>query len=134
MKVCLIVLVLLLHSAQLLAQNPFEYRGKMIGLAPDRAHIYQRVFEQLTSAAKVPTVFSPPLGKEVRLAAGDLIDDRSANGTKLKVLILEPLGKSPQLAADLDADGTITAEERFPLISAGEGGAYRYSPPCGRNQ
>lgn len=105
------------------AQTPEQFVGKITGLQPDTVHMYQRVF---SGAGMTPKVrFSPELESKAIVSSGKLIDDRTGN--QVEILLVEPQQQMPYLAADLNADGTISSDERFAFKAGKDDGDVLHS-------
>ena len=99
-----------------------EYVGSLDGqLVPNTDDLDQIVFRPLRDLSKVK--FATPLQPGANITAGRLYDpprDKSA----ILALLVEPEDESPILYADIDLDGTMADNEKFPFEHDEAGNPY----------
>jgi peroxiredoxin len=112
-----IVLCLTFISPLLLTQayaGDAEYIGNLDGqLVPNTDDLDQIIFRPLVDVSKVK--FATPLESGVTITAGRLYDplrDKSA----ILTLLVQAEDATPVVYADVDLDGTMADNERFPLV------------------
>lgn len=111
MKLLMLVSSIFLLASLSYPQSPDRFYGKLIGLQPDVFHTYQRVLS--VAPVKAGYRFVPAVEQKATVATGKLIDGRDSS--QIEAMLVEPPGKMPYVAIDLNADLIITTSERFPF-------------------
>src|SRR6185369_16630310 len=107
-------------SEQKISPIPAEYLGKLdVELSPDPEHLYSIVFKPVTDLSKYK--FAKPVEKDAYVTVGSIYDPRSNSRSKYEILLVEPQSGTPYFYSDLNANGTIEANEQLNLIAAQNG-------------
>lgn len=123
MKMPLLLACFLLNALLSHAQVPDKFYGNLVGLQPDGSYMYQRVLS-VDTTAKARYRFAPAIEAKATVTIGKFSDGRTSE--QVEALLVEPPGKMPYLAIDLNADAAIASNERFEFAQ-GQSGEYLYS-------